>query len=162
MQIVSIIVAAGENGVIGKGGKIPWRLPADMTRFKSVTMGHPVIMGRKTYESIGKPLPGRRNIVITRQDDYRAEGSEVARSLGDALKIAGDGEVFVIGGAEIYREALPLAKKLYLTQVGGVFEGDTYFPKIDTTVWHETSRTPGIQDEKNLYPHTFLIFERKK
>ncbi len=162
MQTISIIVATGKDGVIGNMGKIPWRLPADMAHFKSVTMGHPVVMGRKTFESIGKPLPGRRNIVITRQSDYRATGCEVAGSLEEGLKLAGDGEIFVIGGEELYRGALPQAKKIYLTEVSGEFAGDAHFPKIDPKIWQEVERTPGVVDEKNINPHTFLVFERKK
>ncbi len=120
-------------------------------------------MGRKTYESIGKPLPGRKNIVITRKEEYKDEGITVVHDMHQALREAeGADEAFVIGGAEIYKEAMPLAQKLYLTKVEGDFGGDTFFPEVDSLVWEEISRKKGIVDEKNKYPHTFYIFERKK
>lgn len=133
---ISIIVAIAENGVIGGGNKLLWNIPDDLKRFKRVTSGHSVIMGRKTFESIGKPLPNRRNIVITRNPEFRAEGIEVADSLNVALGLTKtEGEVFVIGGGEIYRQALPMAKKLYITRVHAKYEGDTYFPEIPTQHW---------------------------
>jgi dihydrofolate reductase len=128
---VSIIVAVAENGVIGRGGALPWHLPDDLKRFKQLTMGHAVVMGRKTWESIGRPLPGRQMIVVTRQGDYQPEGVKVAGSVDDALAIArtaGDNECFIIGGAEVYRQTLPKADRIYLTIVLAEIEGDTYFP----------------------------------
>jgi len=160
MQTVSIIVATGRNREIGRDGAIPWHLRGDLARFKVLTIGHPVVMGRKTHESIGKPLPGRRNIVITRQPDYRAGGCEVVHSLKEALRLAGDGEVFVIGGAEIYKEALPIANRIYLTLVDGDFPGDAHFPEINGNVWREVRAVPGPKEEKNNLRYTFLMFER--
>jgi dihydrofolate reductase len=160
MQTISVIVAMAKNRAIGNKGKIPWHLPADLARFKKLTLGHAVVVGRKTYESIGRPLPGRRNIVVTREQDYIAPGCEVAESLDSAFRLAGDGEVFVIGGAEIYRQALPVAKRIYLTLVDGEFPADSYFPEIDGRDWRETENTPGVEDEKNSLKHSFVVLER--
>lgn len=133
---ISIIVAIAEKGVIGGGNELLWHIPDDLKRFKRITSGHSVIMGRKTFESIGKPLPNRRNIVITRNPEFRAEGIEVANSLNVALGLTKtEDEVFIIGGGEIYRQALPMATKLYITRVHANFEGDTYFPEIPTQQW---------------------------
>ncbi len=163
--MLSIIVAIGNNNVIGKrGGGLLWRLPADLKHFKDLTMGHPIIMGRKTFESIGRPLPGRTNIVITRQPDFKAEGIEVISSLESALALVASGqwlEVFIIGGGEIYSQSLPLANKLYVTEVHHDFpEGDVYFPAIDKNIWRETSRVKGPKDEKNIYDYNFVIYEK--
>lgn len=160
MPTLSIIVAAASNGAIGKDNRIPWHLPADLARFKRLTMGRPLVMGRKTFESIGRPLPGRRTIVITRQAGFRADGCEVVGSLQEALERAGDGEVFVIGGAEIYREALPRASRIYLTRVEGTFEADTFFPVLDDREWREVERMPGTLDERNRHAHEFVTLER--
>ncbi len=144
MQI-SIIAAMAENGVIGRDGQLPWHLKADLQRFKRLTMGHTIIMGRKTWESIGRPLPGRRMVVVTRQNGYQAEGVQVAASLDDALalaRLAGDEEAFIIGGAEIYRLALPLADRLYLTRVLAPVEGDTTFPEFDASHWRLVESEP--------------------
>lgn len=139
---VSLIAAVAANGVIGDNNALPWRLPEDLRRFKALTLGHPVIMGRKTFESIGRPLPGRRNIVISRNREYAAAGCEVAASLEAALEACRNGsdEVFIIGGAQIYAEALPLAQRLYLTEISRDFEGDARFPAFDRNRWRETSR----------------------
>lgn len=155
---VSLIVAVSRNGVIGNEGKLPWRLPADLKRFKQLTMGHPILMGRKTFESIGKPLPGRTNIVITRQKDFQACGATVAHSLEEALQMCeNEAEVFVIGGAEIYKQALPLADHIYLTRIGQDFQGDTYLFNIDPTVWKETSRDDFLTDS---LPYSFIAYDR--
>lgn len=139
MQI-TIIAAVAENGVIGRAGKLPWHIPEDLKRFKQLTLGHPVIMGRKTFESIGKPLPERKNIVITGQKDYRRGGIEVVHSLDGALKACeGSEKVFVIGGSSVFEEALPLADRLELTLVHRVVEGDVYFPPIGSE-WKEKKR----------------------
>lgn len=131
-MLLSIIVAMAKNRVIGNKGKIPWHLPEDLKRFKQLTMGHPIIMGRKTFDSIGKPLPGRTNIVITRNKQFSAQGVVRADNLDDAIrKAGGQNEIFVIGGAEIYREALPRADKIYLTLIEQEFEGDTFFPEVE-------------------------------
>ena len=128
-MIISLIVAIGKNNVIGDKNTIPWKLPADIRYFKEKTMGKPVVMGRKTFESIGKPLPGRENIIITRDPDYKAEGCTVVHSVDEAVKAAeGSEELMVIGGAQIYKEFFPIANKLYITNIDKEFEGDTYFP----------------------------------
>ncbi len=144
MPLVSLVAALARNRVIGAGGRLPWSLPEDLKRFKRLTMGAPVIMGRKTHESIGRPLPGRRNIVVTRQPGASWGGCEVARSLDAALVIAGDApEVFVIGGAALYALALPRADRLYLTLIDAAYPGDVSFPEFDPVDWVETDREPG-------------------
>ncbi|MGF1605052.1 MAG: dihydrofolate reductase [Rhodothalassiaceae bacterium] len=142
-MIVTLIAARASNGVIGRSGGLPWRLPEDLKRFKSLTLNKPVIMGRKTYDSIGKPLARRRNVVITRQRDWRAPGVERAGSLKAALDLCADApELMVIGGAQIYGQALPLARRLELTEVQADIDGDTYFPPIGESDWIETFREP--------------------
>jgi dihydrofolate reductase len=158
---ISIIVAADENGVIGKGNQLPWRLAADMKHFRELTMGKPVVMGRKTHESIGKALPGRHNIVITRNRDLVIDGCTVVASLDDAIDAAGDvDEVMIIGGAEVYRESLGLANRIYLTRVHSAVEGDARFPEIDYDEWVETSIESHAPDERNEYPYSFEVLER--
>ncbi len=160
---LSIIVAASENNVIGNKGQLPWKLAADMKRMKEVTMGHPLIMGRKTHESIGRALPGRRNIIITHQEkEY--PGCEVVSSLDEALKaVAHDpsGEAFIFGGGEIYRQAMDKAGRIHLTRVHATVEGDAYFPDIDPNVWRETSREDHPADGDNQYPYAFVTYERR-
>jgi dihydrofolate reductase len=163
---ISIIVAVSENGVIGRDGGLPWRLSGDLKRFKQVTMGHTVIMGRRTWESIGRPLPGRRMIVVSRQPDYEVDLPEIcsAPSLDEALqaaKFAGDAEAFIIGGAELYRTALPKADRLYLTRVRAEVAGDTFFPQI---AWDDTRLRESVDctaDDKNEFPHTYEVYDRK-
>lgn len=155
-MIISIIAAIARNGVIGRDGTIPWRLPADLHHFRELTTGHAVIMGRKTYESIGRPLPGRVNIVITRQPVYRAEGVLIAHSLGMALDMAGGREVFIAGGGEIYAQALSIADRLYLTILDADFAGDTLFPAIPPQAFREISRKP-FTDEPGGF---FICLER--
>jgi len=162
MKIV-FVVAVAENGVIGKDNALLWRLPDDLKYFKSVTMGKPVIMGRKTYDSIGRPLPGRLNIVISRQAALKIDGCIVVDSLNAALDAAGDvPEVAVIGGAEIYRQALSRADRVYLTQVHASFEGDVSFPPLPSAEWHEIHRgeTHGI-DDRHPFAFTFITLERR-
>lgn len=134
MAKISLIVAQSENRVIGREGKLPWNLPEDLKRFKAITSGHPVVMGRKTYESIGRLLPKRTNVIITRSKDYRVAGAEIAHSLKEALALAaeapGGEEIFVIGGGEIFSEVLPQAERIYLTEVHANIEGDAYFPPV--------------------------------
>lgn len=155
---VSLIVAASRNGVIGARGKLPWHLPADLQRFKKLTMGHPILMGRKTFESIGKPLPGRTNIVITRQKGFACCGAVTASSLDEALRMCEkEQEVFVIGGADIFAQALPLADRIYLTRIDQDFEGDAFLFKIDPTVWKEISREESPADS---LPYTFITYDR--
>jgi dihydrofolate reductase len=144
MPLVSLIAALARNRVIGAGNRLPWHLPEDLKHFKRLTMGAPVIMGRKTHESIGKPLPGRRNIVVTRRPGARWDGCETAASLEAALALAGDvPEVFVIGGAELYAAALPRADRMHLTLLDADYEGDARFPDFDPGDWRETAREPG-------------------
>jgi dihydrofolate reductase len=158
---LSIIAAMSANRVIGKDNDLPWRLPADWKHFKSLTMGHHLIMGRKTFESIGQPLPGRTTVVVTRQTGYAPEGVLVARSIDQALQMAaGDDEVFVAGGAQLYQQMLPRADRLYLTTIHEEFEGDTDFPEFEESDWKLISEEGYAADEKNPYPYTFLIYER--
>jgi dihydrofolate reductase len=141
--VLTLIAAVARNGVIGIANRLPWQLPADLKHFKELTTGHAVIMGRKTWESLPakfRPLPGRRNIVVTRNDSFRAEGATVATSLPDAVAAANGDEAFVIGGAELYKAALPLADRLQLTEIDAIYEGDTWFPAIDPARWRETAR----------------------
>jgi dihydrofolate reductase len=159
--IVSLIAAMAQNRVIGHDGGLPWRLPRDMRRFQRLTTGHAVIMGRKTYDSVGQPLPNRRNLVVTRSIDYRPPGVRVFHSLDDALLAADCGEVFVAGGAEIYRLAFPRAVRLYLTVVHAVVEGDTFFPAFAMDDWHleEDLRYPS--DERHPFAHSFRFYVRR-
>ena len=164
---LAIIVAAAENGVIGKDNALPWHLPEDLRYFKRVTMGKPIVMGRKTFESIGRPLPGRTNIVITRDRDWVADGVKVAHSLDEAITLAADvglidgvEELMVIGGAEIYAAALPQADRLYLTQVDAEVEGDAWLPEINWAKWREVSRQSHQAGEGNPYNYSFVVFER--
>jgi dihydrofolate reductase len=151
-----------ENRVIGVNNTLPWRLPADLRHFRQLTTGHHVIMGRRNYESIGRPLPDRTNIVVTRNRDYRAPGCEVRHSLEEALRDAsGDPEVFVIGGAEIYRQALDKADRIYLTLVHADVPGDTFFPEFDARDWNEISCARHEADEKNPYACSFVTYDRK-
>lgn len=162
-MILSIIAALDEEGGIGFENQIPWHLPGDLGRFKKLTMGHHLILGRNTYQSIGKPLPGRRMIVLSRNPDYRLAGSLVAGSLQDALHIArdaGESEAFVIGGAETYQEALPLADHLYLTVVHTSVEADTFFPEFEEKDWSLICTQDIPADEKNSLATTFKFFVR--
>ena len=161
---ISIIVAMDKNRLIGKEGTIPWRLPADLKHFKRTTMGHPIIMGRKTYQSVGRPLPGRDNIVITRQAGFQAPGCRVAESLDDALNQAreadGAEESFIIGGAEIYAAAIDLADRLYLTEIDHGFDGDVHFPEIPMNQWRLLERETYEADRSNPYRFTISILDR--
>lgn len=157
---ISIVVAMADNRVIGHENRLPWHLPADLKHFKQITMGKPILMGRKTFESIGRPLPGRTNIVITRDESYTAEGCVVVHSIEAALKAADSEEVMVIGGAEFYQQALPHADTLYLTLVEGEFEGDTFFPELDDEEWREVERSGFDADEKNPHAYSFVRLDR--
>jgi dihydrofolate reductase len=161
---LSIIVAVAENNVIGKDNQLIWHLPADLKHFKVLTMGHPMIMGRKTFESIGNPLPGRVSIIISRQPAYRVSNCVVTHSLEQAVSEAnqlGSQEAFVIGGAEIYRQAIPITDKIYLTEVHHCFIGDTFFPEMLPSVWREVKRETFPADEKNAYAFDFVELERR-
>jgi dihydrofolate reductase len=152
-----------ENNAIGNNGGLPWHLPADLKRFKQLTMGKPIIMGRRTFEAIGRPLDGRRNIVLSRDLDFRAEGCETFPSLEAAVDAAASGsaEIMVIGGARIYMQALPTATHIYLTRVHASFEADTFFPVFDDAEWLETKREDQSADQSNLYPYSFIDLERR-
>jgi dihydrofolate reductase len=158
---ISIVVAAAQNNTIGKNNELLWHLPADLKHFKNLTTGHAILMGRKTYESIGRPLPNRRNIVITRQP-IQLEGCEVVNSIDEAMAICdGEEEVFVIGGAEIYKQTLERCHRIYLTRVNQHFEGDAYFPELNETQWVEISRSVHPADEKNPIGYSFIILEHR-
>jgi dihydrofolate reductase len=160
---ISLLVAAAENNAIGKNNQLLWSLPNDMKFFKNTTWGMAVIMGRKTYESVDKPLPGRFNIVITRQADWKAEGVIVAAGLQDALRKAAATnckEAFVIGGGEIYKQAIEIADKIYITRVHASLDGDTFFPAIDESKWMLTSNKDFEVDEKHKYAYSFQTWER--
>lgn len=139
---ITVLAAMGANLVIGQGGQMPWHLPEDLAHFKAVTIGHTMVMGRKTYDSIGRALPGRRTIVITRQPGWHAPSVEVAHSLAEALALAGPADVFVVGGSEVYREAMPYADQMLLTEIEQSPEGDAFFPEFTAADWDETAREP--------------------
>ena len=161
MPRLSLIVAADENNLIGASNRLPWHLPADLKHFKRTTMGKPIVMGRKTLESIGRALPGRRNIVLTRQAGFTAPDCEIARSLEEALLLAGNAEeIMIIGGAELFAQTLPRAQRIYLTRVHSRFEGDTYFPELRPDEWREAGRESHGPDDRNLWPHSFIVLER--
>lgn len=158
---VSLIAAVAENGVIGRDNTLPWRLPADLRHFRRLTLGHPVLLGRRNYESIGRPLPGRTNIVLTRRRGYTAPGCTVVHSLADALAAAaGTDELFVAGGAEIYAQALERAQRFYLTRVHAEVPGDTRFPEVDWSRWRETARERHEPDAEHAYSYSFITLER--
>lgn len=162
MNQITIVVAVSENNAIGKNNQLLWHLPADLKHFKNITIGNTIIMGRKTYDSIGKPLPNRRNIVITRQQGLHLEGIEVVNSLEDALSLCeAEDDVFIIGGAEIYKQALPQVHKIELTRVHREFEADAFFPELDNEIWREVWKEDHLPDEKNKFAYTFSTLERK-
>lgn len=161
---VSLLLAASENNVIGKDNKLPWHLPDDLKYFKNLTWGLPILMGRKTFDSIGKPLPGRKSIVITRNGAWQHEGVDVVHSIEDAIQKAegyGAKEIFVIGGAEIFETALPTANRIYLTSIHHQFDGDVFFPQINEEEWQVVSSRFCEKDEKNAFDHTYQVWERK-
>ncbi|MEZ5540236.1 MAG: dihydrofolate reductase [Pseudomonadales bacterium] len=166
MPVIALIVARTRNGVIGRENQMPWYLPEDLRYFKRVTLGKPVIMGRNTWESLGKPLPGRDNIVITRNTDYHADGAYVAHDLSSALQYAchiaeekNIDEVMIIGGAQIYREALPLVQRAYITEIDAEIVGDAFFPDLEGE-WRETARETHAPCEKNPYAYSFTVLEK--
>ena len=161
MNKLSLIAALAKNRAIGIGNKMPWHLPADFAWFKQNTLGHPVIMGRKTFESIGRPLPGRRNIVVTRNASLAAPGIEFAHSLEEAIALTREAEPFVIGGATLYAEALPSATHLYLTEVDADPAADTFFPEWSPAQWHEVSRQHRDADNSNAHAMDFVVWERR-
>jgi dihydrofolate reductase len=158
--VISLVVAMAHNNVIGRDNGLPWgRLPEDLKHFKTVTLGKPVLMGRKTYESIGKPLPGRANLVLTRDRGWKADGVTVVHSLDEVQALAGD-ELSGIGGAEIYRLLMPVASRIYLTRIDADIPGDTVFPSLDMSEWRETASRSFAADERNAYNMTFVTLER--
>lgn len=162
-MIVSLIVAMGKNRVIGANGAIPWRLPNELQLFKRVTMGHHIIMGRKTWESIGRLLPGRTTVIVTRQKNYTVPGAIIAGSLADAIaKCSADDEIFVVGGGELYREALPGANRLYLTVVDAEPAGDTYMSEFNMAEWREMSSENHAPDDRHAYAYRFNVYERAR
>lgn len=160
--MIALIWAMDENGLIGRNNKLPWHLPADLAFFKRTTMGQPIIMGRKTYESIGKPLPGRENVIVTRDLDYRAEGCTVVHNVEEATERMSGKEGYVIGGAELFRLFLPTADRLIVTRIRHVFEGDVFFPKTDWSKWKLVWEEEGPVDEKNAHPHVYQIYDRNE
>lgn len=162
-MIKSIIAAVAENNVIGKDNDLVWHLPADLKYFKETTKGHFIMMGRKTFESFGKPLPNRTHIIITRDESYTYPGCYVVHNLEDAYKIAEENnrsEIFILGGAEIYRQSIDHADRLYITEIKASFDGDTFFPEINKNKWKEVERSDFEPDEKNKYPYSFVRYER--
>ena len=161
---VSLIVAYDNRGVIGRNGKLPWHLPKDLARFKALTMGKPIIMGRRTFESIGRPLPGRTNIVMTHGNGPKMDGIYLVESLNEALGLAratGADEAMIIGGAKVYEQALPLAQRVYATEVESDVEGDVWFPRLDPNEWTPIEKENVPADEHNELAHLFVIYERK-
>jgi dihydrofolate reductase len=162
-MILSLIAAIGINNELGKNNKLLWDLPGDMKHFRETTTGYSVVMGRKTFESIGRPLPNRRNIVITRDETYYYEGVKVVHSLDEALGLFSDSEeeVFCLGGGEIFKQAIDVAHRLYITRVESTFDADVFFPEIDKEKWKEISKEPHEKDERNPFPYTFILYEKK-
>ena len=164
--MIEIVAAMAENRVIGRGGDLPWRLPADLKHFKNLTTGHAVIMGRKTFESIGRALPHRRNIVVTRNPAWRADGVETVHSLDDAIEAVRasglDERAFIIGGEQLFRESLPMADRFYLTLVHARPEGDVFFPEFDEHEWRIAEETRQPADDRNQYSCTFRTYERAR
>ena len=157
-----VVVARARNGTIGRDGDLPWRLPADLRRFKAITMGHPIVMGRRTHESIGRVLPGRENIVLTSGDGHSvAQGCLRVRSLDEALAIAGNRDLYVVGGAGLYCEALPRASRIHLTEVHADVPGDTFFDLPDPSQWMETAREEHVADSDNPHDFAFVVLDRR-
>ena len=162
--MLKILVAFDENRVIVKNNALIWHLPADLKRFKALTTGHVIIMGRKTFESIGRPLPNRTTIVISRQQDLKIEGVILAHSVEEAIlkaKSISRGDIFIVGGAEIYQLSLPLADQILVTQLHDIFEGDAFFPEISSDMWEIAEQERGITDEQNAYQFSYLTYTRK-
>jgi dihydrofolate reductase len=160
MKSVSLVVAMDEKGLIGRGGQLPWRLPEDLKHFRRLTLGKTMLMGRKTFDSLGKLLDGRDHWVVSRNPSFRPAGCRVFPDLASALAAHAEGELMVIGGAEIFRETLPLADRIYLTRVHAVLEGDTWFPAFDAGAFREVARDARPADERHAWPYTFVTLER--
>jgi dihydrofolate reductase len=166
--MISLIAAMANNRIIGKNGRVPWRLPADLKYFKKTTMDHMVIMGRKTFQSLGKPLAGRKNVILTHNTKFSNKECIViysvddSKAINEAIMLAGSDEAFVIGGEQIYNLFIDYADKLYITHIDADFDGDTYFPRIDLDKWEILSLVPGDVDKDNLYPHQFVVYGNKR
>lgn len=160
--MINIVVAKASNNVIGAKNDLIWHLPNDLKHFKSLTSGHPIIMGRKTFESLGRPLPNRTNIVVTRDQNWNAEDIEIASSLQKAIEAAKkiDDDIYIIGGGNIYKQAIEFTDVLYITEVHHEFDGDTYFPEIDSDEWEEVEREDFKKDEKHLYAYSFVTYKK--
>lgn len=158
---ISIIVAASINNAIGKNNNLLCRLSNDLKRFKKITMGHHILMGRKTFESIGKALPGRTTVIITRQKDYTQEGCKIANSIEEAINLCQDTEIFIIGGGEIYNQAFNIVNNIYLTRIHSIIDGDTFIPNIDDDNWQELDREDFLKDEKNEFDYSFINYKKK-
>lgn len=159
---ISLIAAMDRNRVIGKENDIPWRIPEDWKYVKNITKGYPIILGRRNLESIGKPLPDRRNIILTRNEDFNFKGCEIVHSIEDVFEICRDEkEIFIFGGEQIYNIFLPYVQKMYITNIHDEFEGDTFFPEINFNEWEEISVRKGIKNDKNPYEYYFHVYERK-
>ncbi len=159
---ISIIAAMSANRAIGLENRLPWHLPEDLKRFKALTMNHHIVMGRKTYDSIGKPLPGRNTVIVTRNVDYAVPGCIAVNSIDAALTVSyGDEEVFFVGGADLYRQALDIANRIYLTEIQRVFDGDAFFPEFDPNQWSETSRERHRTEGDNGFEYHYVIYDRK-
>jgi len=159
MSRLSIIVAMARNRVIGIENRLPWHIPGELKYFKGLTMGHHIIMGRKTYESIGRPLPGRTTVIVTRDPDYAQDGCLVAHSLPEAVALAGeDAEVFFVGGSSLYGQALAMANRLYITEIQADFDGDAHFPEFDRRIWREVSRSPQVTDSGLRFD--YVVYDR--
>lgn len=162
--MLKILVAFDENRVIGKNNALIWHLPADLKRFKALTTGHVIIMGRKTFESIGRPLPNRTTVVISRQQDLKIEGVILAHSVEEAIlkaKSISRDDIFIVGGAEIYQLSLPLADQILVTQLHDIFEGDAFFPEISPAIWEVAEQERGVTDEQNAYQFSYITYARK-
>jgi len=160
---ISIIAAMAANRTIGLENRLPWHLPDDLKRFKALTMNHHIVMGRKTYDSIGKPLPGRDTVIVTRNMDYAVPGCVAVNSLDAALTVSfSDAEVFFVGGADLYRQVLPIANRIYLTEIRRVFDGDAFFPEFDMRQWSETSREQHRTEGDNGFEYHYVIYDRKQ
>jgi dihydrofolate reductase len=162
--VLSLLVAADENNLIGNQNKLPWHLPDDLKYFKNLSWAMPVIMGRKTFESVGKVLPGRQNIIITRNREWKYAGADVVHTIEDAISLAEKRsvlEIFIIGGAEIFKTSMDRAERIYMTRIHHVFEGDVYFPEISNDTWELKKEVFREKDEKNLYDHSFQVWEKR-
>jgi dihydrofolate reductase len=156
--LIALIAAMSRNRIIGKDNRLPWRLPADLARFKTITFGHTVVMGRKTFESIEHPLPGRKNIILTTSPHLKSEGFQIASSVTEILNQATSKTIYIIGGASTYQQFLPFAQLSYLTMIEANFPGDTFFPELGPN-WRLISQIPGVQNHQNPYPHCFLVYQ---